>query len=177
MDLQLVEKGDGGDLVKNPKDLGVIFGFENMPYLCLFGGNVKASTPVTRLANEQAFDFWGNNLLMPNNPSIQFNSDTERFIASVSLTSSSRIQIENVIKNDLESMNPFAIIKVNVSIIPQDKLLIGIQITKRDNLDRKEFIYIWDATMSELSYVPTFTVTGSVVSVKIFDYTFDFSFE
>ena len=58
MDLKLIETGNGGDLVKNSKDLEVIFGFQNMPYLALFGGNPGFSTPTQRPENSQAFDWW-----------------------------------------------------------------------------------------------------------------------
>src|SRR4051812_24194087 len=104
MDLKLVETNDGGDLVKNTNDLDVIFGFENVVYLALFGGNVKQSTPTVRDQSQQAFDFWGNNLFMPNDTLIQLNSETERALITYALTSSGRISIENAIKSDLQVM-------------------------------------------------------------------------
>lgn len=150
MDLEIIETGNGGDLVKKPKDLSVVEGFENMVYLALFGGNVEASTPTERIESEQAFDFWGNVLLMGNDPKIQFNSLTERTLGQVALNSSGRILIEQAVKKDLEFMADFALIKVVVSIISTDRIAIGVQITQPDNLQRKEFIYIWDATQAEL---------------------------
>ena len=39
-DLQIIENGDGGDAVLNGNDLSIIDGFQNMPYLGMFGGNV-----------------------------------------------------------------------------------------------------------------------------------------
>lgn len=175
MDCELIEQGNGGDLIKKSKDLSVIDGFENMPYLAMFGGNVKQSTPSKRIKTEQAFDFWGNSLLMSNDPSIQFNSLTERKLNEVPLTSSGRELIEQAIKKDLQFMNPFSIVKVFTSIVSTDRLLIGIQLTKPDNLQQKEFVYIWDATISELMN-KDFTSIGGTISVKIFDYTFDFTF-
>ena len=87
MDLKLIETGNGGDIVKGAKDFEIIRGFQNMPYLALFGGNPGFSTPIVRPENQQAFDFWGNSLLMGENPGIQFNSLTENTLNSVPLTS------------------------------------------------------------------------------------------
>ncbi|MBL4810412.1 MAG: hypothetical protein JKY43_10205, partial [Phycisphaerales bacterium] len=57
-DLRIIENGDGGDAVLNGNDLEIINGFQNMPYLGMFGGNIKASTVGEKVENEQAFDWW-----------------------------------------------------------------------------------------------------------------------
>ena len=150
MDLKILETGNGGDLSKKSKDVSVILGLQNMPYLAMFGGNVKESTPKKRFSNEQAFDYWANNLLFPNDDSLQFNSLTERILNETALTSSGRITIENAVKKDLEFMNPFAKVTASVSIIGLDKIQIYILIQQPNNLQKKEFVYIWDATKSEL---------------------------
>lgn len=150
MDLELQESGNGGDLVKKPKDISVIYGFQNMVYLALFGGNVEASTPVTRLENEQAFDYWGNNLFFKDDPSVQFNSETERVLNQVALNSSGRITIEESVKRDLQFMTEFAKLEIIVSIISVDKVQILINVIKPNNLESVEFIYIWDSTIREL---------------------------
>lgn len=150
MDLQLRETGNGGDFIKKPKDLAVIYGFQNMVYLALFGGNVASSTPVRRLESEQAFDYWGNTLLWKDDPSVQFNSETERVLNQVALNSSGRVTIEEAVKKDLQFMKPFAKVEVSVSVLGLDKIQISVVLTKPDNIERVEYIYIWDATVSEL---------------------------
>lgn len=178
MDLELKETGSGGDLIKNTKDLSVIYGFQNMVYLGLFGGNIEASTPTRRLDNEQDFSWWGNNLLFPNDPSVQFNSITERRLNEVALNSSGRLLIEEGIKRDLAFMSPFAEVKVDTAIIGVDKLAIGIQVTQPDNLQQKEFVYIWDATNGELldrDYVRS-NPNAVPALVGYFDYILDFDF-
>jgi len=150
MDVEVIESGNGGDLVKKAKDLSVIFGFENMIYLAMFGGNVEASTPSKRLESEQGFDFWGNNLLWPNDSSVQFNSITERRLKEVALSSSGRVQIEQGIKQDLQFMSSFAEVTVSATIISTDRLRVSIIVKRIDNLQEREFIYIWDSTISEL---------------------------
>lgn len=142
MDLQVIETGNGGDLIKNGNDLALVYSFENMPYLAMFGGN-KESVTRPRLETEQAFDWFGNSLFFPNDESLQFNSLTEKALDTIPLTSAGRILIENEIKKDLQFMQPFAEITVKTSIPQTDTLLINIKIEEPDNLQAKEFIYIW----------------------------------
>lgn len=178
MDLEVIEGNNGGDLVKKSRDLSVIYGFENMPYLAMFGGNVAQSTPVRRNEGEQAFDFWGNTLLFPNDSSRQFNSETERLLNRVALTSSGRVLIEQAIKKDMAFMSSFANVSVVVTIISTNKILIGIRIVKPDNLSQNVFVYIWDATNKELMEKEFVTKNNGtiVVSTGTFDETFDFTF-
>lgn len=151
MDLRLIETGDGGDVVKNAKDLHVIEGFENMPYISMFGGNVKQSTPTRRVEAEQAFDYWGNNLLWPNDSSLQFNSITERALQENALSSSGRLVIEQAVKQDLKAMQDFSEVSVSTEITTVDRLRISIILRKPGNLQDRTFIYIWDSSISELS--------------------------
>jgi len=154
MDLKVIETGNGGDLVKNPKDLEVIFGFQNMPYLAMFGGNPGFSTPTQRPENSQAFDWWGNSLLLNETPDLQFNSLTEETLENVALNSSGAALIEQSISRDLKFMEEFANVSVSVNIESDDKLMIGIFLQEPDNEQNKAFIFIWDATEAELSVVP-----------------------
>ena len=152
MDVQVIEsKGNGGDLVKTNKDIVTIEGLQNMPYIALFGGNVEASTPTERVESELAFDWWGNNLLLPNEPAPQFNSLTERTLQEVALNSARRIQIEEAIRKDLDFMSEFATVSVSASIISTDRVEILIRIQEPDNLEDNSFVFIWDATEQELT--------------------------
>jgi hypothetical protein len=178
MDLKVIESGgNGGDVVKTAKDLVVIEGFENMPYLAMFGGNLESSTPRGRLEGQQLFDFWGNNLVFPNNQSIQFNSETERALNNTALTSSGRVIIEQAVKADLKFMTDFVKVAVAVSIPTNDKVVIGVKLVQPDNLQSRQFVYIWDATRNELDlpYVPS-TGAAPAPGGEGFDYTLDFSF-
>jgi hypothetical protein len=173
MDIKLIETGNGGELAKKTKDLFVIHGFENMPYLALFGGNVEASTPSKRVANEQAFDWWGNALLAPNSPERQMNSLTERTLNNTALTSSGRILIENAVKRDVAFMKPFAKVDVSVTILDFHRVKILLLIKEPSNLQRKEFVYIWDATRKELD-IPYDASNPPIPGVSGFDYFLDF---
>jgi hypothetical protein len=142
MDVELINTGNGGDCLKVGNDLSMVFSFENMPYIALFGGN-KESTPTVRNPTQQAFDWWGNSLF-PNQPSIQINSLTETAILSTALTSAGRLIIENAISADLEFMREFAIISISTEILSDDVLKINIGLRKPDNLQSNQFVFIWE---------------------------------
>lgn len=156
MDVKQIETGNGGDIVKHGDFIKVINGFQNMPYLAMFGGNVEQTTPKTRRAGEQVFDWWGNSLLFPNNPEAQFNSLTERTLMEVPLNSFGRSKIQSAVLADLDFMRKWAKIFIEVSIIGIDKVKIFIAIKRPDNLEADEFIFIWDATIFELTTDETF---------------------
>ena len=54
-------------------------------------------------------------------------------------------------QRDLEFMNDFAILTVDVSIVTVDRILIYIKIQEPTNLQSNEFTYIWDSTNQELT--------------------------
>lgn len=177
MDLKLRENYDGGELVKTTKDFEVIYGFGNMPYIALFGGNVEASTPVDRVPSEQNVDWFGNELLMRDEPGLQFNSETERTLNKTPLTSAGREIIQQAVFQDLRFMKDFARVGVSVAIIATDKVRIAIRLEEPDNLQTRDFIFIWDATRNELEDdLPSRLINAGEVSMEGFDYTFDFSF-
>lgn len=149
-DLKLIETLNGGDIVLEGDDLVVINGFQNMPYIGIFGGNIEESTKEFN-PGEQRFDFWGNSLLMFNQPEIQYNSDTERLLNEIALNSSGRLLIEQTIKKDLEFMTAFAEIEVNVTIVSTDRADINIRIQEPGNIESTEFDFIWDSTKLELT--------------------------
>ena len=150
MDVKLIENSDGGDLYFNGVDLEIVEGFQNMPYLDMFGGNIESNTGLI-VEGEQNFDWWGNRLFLEQQSNIQFNSDTERTLQNVSLTSSGRLQIESAVKSDLKNFSSFSTFTVSVSIISNDRVKIKVNIIEPSNLESTEFVYIWDETQKELS--------------------------
>lgn len=127
-DLSVIETLNGGDVQQVGNDLAVVYNIENMIYLGMFGGNVEASTDNTSVQIE-SFDYWGNSLLMFNNPSQQFNSLTERTINTTPLTSSGRVLIENAIKKDLEFFKDLGgVVTVSVEIVATDKIKVRIRV-------------------------------------------------
>ncbi len=149
MDLKIIETGDGGDAVLTGNDFEMIDGFQNMPYIGMFGGNPGHPTKEF-LENEQRFDYWANSLVYQNEGNIQFNSLTEKLLSEISLTSASRLKIQETVKKDLKFMNDFSVIDVSVSIVGVDKVSIYIKINELSNVEQKEFVYLWDSTKQEL---------------------------
>lgn len=128
VDLKIYETGNGGDLELNNNDLTLVTGLESMLYLAMFGGNVEG-------------DWWGNELLMPNQPDIHLKSETEKVLMSVALNSAGRIKIEQAVKNDLAFIQkafPGTKLVVSVTIVSDDIVSIVI------NVDGKDFNYLWN---------------------------------
>lgn len=178
MDTRIIESGNGGDLVSHTRDLAIAEGFENMPYLALFGGNPGHTTPITRPDNTLQFDWWGNALFYPREPALQFNSLTEKTLDQVALTPSGRILIEEAVLADLDFMRDFAEVEVKVSIIDHDKVKIAITVGQPDTRQDKAYEFIWDATLKGLTD-NTLSVRSNhhpPVAAGIFDPTFDPTF-
>jgi hypothetical protein len=148
-DLFLIETKDGGDVVLEGNDLKVVFGFENMPYLALFGGNPGESTREFQ-PTEQRLDWWGNDRFFQNQPSIQINSGTQNFLSKNALSSAGRLRIEQQILADLSFMEDFATLETELSQTAPDRLEIKIRITEKTNQQSSEFTYLWDATEKNL---------------------------
>ncbi len=149
MDVLIIETLNGGDIVKKGNDVTTAAGWENMPYLAMFGGNVRQSTPSRRVEGELNFDFWGN--AYEPDPVVQMNSQTERTLMTTALTSTGRVVIENAVKADLAFMSEFADVTVAVSIVSDDRVQIDIAIIEPTNLQNRNFRYLWDSTLGGLS--------------------------
>lgn len=148
-DIAVFETTNGGDILKKGNDLATIGGWENMPYLALFGhrgGITKNSYAV----NEFRTDWWANALLHPQQPAAQINSRTEDALHTTPLTSAGLLVIEEAMKEDLRFMQPFAQVTVSAAIIGPDHLQLSIRVVQPDNLQQKDFIFLWDATKGEL---------------------------
>jgi hypothetical protein len=151
VDILAIETGNGGDMLLRGRDIATAFGWENMVYLALFGGNPNYSTPRTRPNGEQAFDWWGNGLIAPTDTTAQFNSLTENALNTIALTSAGRVLIEDAVKKDLAFMRAFANLTIAVTITGVDRLQIAIKISRPDNLQSEELIFLWDGVNGSLS--------------------------
>ena len=253
-DLKVVDTENGGDLVLMGNDLVGVDNFDNMPYLAMFGGNpggvtkpvpdgnqnldwwgnflmkdnvsqqfnsyteesfrknslnvlgkALISSAISRdlkflnnfgnishsfeivgpdrvntfitlkipTSNGKTIDWWANNLLMPKNPSIQFNSLTETGLQTINLTSGGRIILEQIITKDLSFMKVFASVKVTVKIISDDKVNIIVSLQQPTNKQNKDYQYLWEGTKAEL-LIASFNVPSDIGE---FDFSFDLSFD
>jgi hypothetical protein len=151
VDIQIIESGNGGDMALNGRDLAAAFGWQNMVYLAMFGGNPAQSTPRNRPTSEQGFDWWGNLLIAPEDVSTQFNSLTENALNTIALTSQGRVRILDAIRKDLAFMSAFANVTVSVAIVGVDRVKITILVIRPDNLQSTELIYLWDGVTGTLT--------------------------
>lgn len=149
MDLKLINTRGGFDFVGTSTGILSVEGFETMVPLALFGGSIKQSTPRTRVLSQEAFDWWGNSLLMPNEPQQQFNSQTERTLKTATITSQGRRDVENAVKSDLSFMEDWADVEVTVDLPTLDLVNIFIKLTRKSNLQSTEFVFIWDRTRED----------------------------
>lgn len=157
-DIKIYETGNGGDIFIAGNDLETVDGFENMPYLAMFGGNVEMTTQQVGDNDEQRFDWWGNSFIPES--AAQMNSLTEKKLITTPVTSQGRILIEQVIRADFKFMEEFANITASVAVLSDDWIGITVQIREPGVLQQKKFQYIWDATRGVLrgtdanDYVP-----------------------
>lgn len=129
-DVAITESGSGGDIVIQGNDLALVYGMENQPYLASFGGNIEADT-ISNVVIDISEDYWGNALLIPNNPNVQFNSKLERALRVTPLTSAGRTKIINALTQDLQYLQDSLgnNVAINVSIISDNWLQIQLNIT------------------------------------------------
>ena len=172
-DVLILETLNGGDLNKVAGDLALAKGWENMPYIALFGGNVRQSTPTERVDGEQNLDWFGN--AFETETGLQINSQTERVLSQVNLNSNGRILIEQAVNADLEFMREFATVNVEVSIISDDRVQIDIDVIEPTNLQNKQYRYIWDSTKLSIDTISNY-VAPIPEPAGTFDDSFDFTF-
>lgn len=149
-DVRLIETYNGGDFVLRGNDVQMVGGFQNMPYIALFGGNKKQSTSGAKVT-EQTFDYWGNFAFYPTNKDVWFNSETERTFDNIELSSRTRSLIEQQVLKDLEFMRQFAEIRVNVVITGNHRIQINIDVIEPTTQQLTQFQYIWNSTEFELT--------------------------
>ena len=152
-DLRLIETSNGGDLVLKGNDLEIINGFQNMPYLSLFGGNVGQKTPATETTGEQNFDYLLNALLFSGNSDVQMNSETEYKFNTMNLNSKGINELDKIIKEDLRWMQKLANVSIASSIVDIDNIGIVIRLQEPSTKQTSDYIYIWNATNEELTQV------------------------
>ena len=104
----MVETKDGGDfvLIEVQDETGVFYdieldgGLTTAMYLSHFGGNVEASTTGNEKPGDIRKDWWGN-ALMKTEPDKQANSELERALLQLPITSGNLLKFEDLANADL----------------------------------------------------------------------------
>jgi ethanolamine utilization cobalamin adenosyltransferase len=152
MDISIFETGSGGDVVLNQNGVETTEGLFNLVYLAIFGGNVQPENAVEDQSGLQfRKDWWGNQLVFNDRPQIQYTSNTERILTEVVLNSSGRATIASAIRDDLKAIEDIVQVDaVDVRITGTDKCEFRIRILEPDNLQPREFVFIWEAGRLEV---------------------------
>ena len=146
VDIMIHESGSGGDLSLINDDLATISGLTNQVYLALFGGNIEQSTVPDLSELDDRQDWWGNSLLLVEN---QLNSNFERKINQIALTSGGVRTLENAAKEDLKFLKDIADVTVNGSISGLSRFELTVNLVEPDKTSTK-IKFIWDGTKKEL---------------------------
>lgn len=149
-DILLFESGDGGEMAIKSNDLCLVETILQQAYLAMFGGNVEANTTGNEIPTQERSDYWANQLLWPDTPSKQFNSNTERTLQNVALNSAGRLQIITAVENDLDYLKLIVNFTVDVSILSSSRVQISIRFRRKDNLEDKVLVLVYDNAENEV---------------------------
>lgn len=149
-DILLFESGDGGEMAIVSNDLCLTETILQQAYLAMFGGNVEANTTGVEIESQERNDYWANSLLWADQPSKQFNSNTERILDETPLNSSGRLIIKQAVESDLDYLKLIVNFTVEVSILATNKVQILINFSRKDNLQDKELVLVYDNAKNEV---------------------------
>jgi phage gp46-like protein len=142
IDILIVESGNGGDISLINGDIQSTDSLSNQAYLAHFGGNTEASTTNEEVTGGR-MDWWGNEFIK-DDINMQMNSELERTLNKVALTSSGRLKLVQAAKNDMDFLSNIAKIESEVSISGIDKVQIS------DKINQGIASFQWNATKNEL---------------------------
>lgn len=139
IDILVVETGEGGDFLLTDGDLTPAHSIENILDYYLLGGNIEQNTEQGNEENIQNFDWWGNSFEKEE----VYNSNFERTLRSVVLSSSGRQDLINAAKKDLEELSEQYDISVDGIIPAPGKFQLQIKINGFSNKAIKK-VYLFN---------------------------------
>jgi hypothetical protein len=149
-DILVYENGNGGEISVLNNDIELAEQLYQQAYLCLFGGNVLASTRGDEIAGELRNDWWGNSLFFSDVAVKQFNSETEKALSENALNSTGRLNILRAVENDLSALKSVADVAVSVQLTAVNEVIINIKLTQPQNQQGASLQLIWDNAKKEL---------------------------
>lgn len=149
-DILLFESGDGGEFAIVSNDLCLVETILQQAYIALFGGNIEANTTGAEISTQERTDYWANALLWPDEPNKQFNSNTERVLQNTVLNSAGRLQILAAVESDIDYLKLIVNFTVEVSILSTNKVEIKISFRRKDNLEDKVLVLVYDNARNEV---------------------------
>ena len=127
MDIQVIDVGNGGDLVLNNGDLAIANDMDNEAYLAHFGGNLEAETTNNEQPGVERFDWWGNQFMTVK--SQQMNSKFEKAFNETTLNSAGRKIVEKAANDDFEYAASFMTVLTDVSIVGDGRIELNDKLT------------------------------------------------
>lgn len=115
----------------------------NSVLIGLFGGNWQQSEPQMRMPGEPVYSFWGNSHGVPE------NSETERLLRSMVLSTASPEIVRKSVLRDLDFMTDMFDIQCEVTIPFVNRLKIDIYLSDKKTGNNEEISYIWNAIEQE----------------------------
>lgn len=99
----LYENGSGGAKIFTKYGSTNTRALYNKVYVALFGGNKEESTTTFKESGELDFSWWGNDRNGDQNEWI--NSETEKTLQGMTLTSKNQIKAKNAVLSDLRKLS------------------------------------------------------------------------
>lgn len=115
-DLKIIETGSGGDLQIRANDIAIINGYENLPYLGIFGFTQRPE------------GWWANSIIYTDEPRISLG---ETALKENTLSSNGRLNIQKAIEQDIQRVTasiPNTTYSVNVILAGHNRIDIEIEI-------------------------------------------------
>lgn len=144
----IYEDGNGGQLYPLNNDIARTDGLATLAYLEMFSGNVEADTVKENNIGELRKDWWGND--SNGNSNEWINSETERTLQNIELSSASIARIRQSVIKDLKDLEQFGKIDVEVTLPGINKVQIEVTINEPSKKESNTLILIWDASKKEI---------------------------
>lgn len=144
----IYENGNGGQIYSLNNDIVRTEGLATLAYLEMFSGNIEASTVRENNVGELRKDWWGNN--SNGNANDWINSETERTLQNIELSSSSISKIRQSVIKDLKDLEIYGKIDVEVTLPGINKAQIKVIINEPSQKESNVLILIWDASKKEI---------------------------
>lgn len=158
LDFSITVTPSGGDWYVEGSDIALTGAIWNQILMALMGGNVESSTPGEGApGGTKRTDFWGNSFLA-GDPDSQFNSEYERAVTTLAITTGNLQKINDAAAKDLKYLEDLGIAvieSVDTVLVSNDKVQTDIVVQEPGEDQPQAYAVIWDATESELIFEET----------------------
>ncbi len=144
----LHEDGNGGQLTLRSFEIEQTESIYTMVYLAMFAGQLQEATTKETVSGELFFTWWGNDT--NDNSDKWINSNTERVLRGIELSSQSRFVIQRAVESDMQSLSQLGEFEVLITYPALNRVEINITIKEPGIKDSERLVLLWDATRNEI---------------------------